>query len=61
MVENRFTRQGVSHSAMWCIGQAMHHIADGPIFSTPSGPGDFGPWRRWLALVVGWHHGLQLA
>ncbi len=34
------------------------NAADGPI---PFGPGAFGPWRRWLALVVGWHHGLQSA
>ena len=42
------------------IGQATQRSrwAD---MQPPFGPGAFGPWRRWLALVVGWHHGLQSA
>ena len=40
-------------SAMRCIGQASQTQPMGRFFPTPSGPGAFGPWRRWLALVVG--------
>ncbi len=49
------TRPGASRSAM---SGKRRNAADGPI---PFGPGAFGPWRRWLALVVEWHHGLQSA
>ena len=58
-------------SAMWVASGKRCNDADGPIFPTPigtkmlialmKGPGDFALRRRWLALVVGLHHGVQPA
>ena len=68
MVENRFTRLGAARCG---ASGKRRNDADGPIFPTPietivlmalmKGPGDFALWRRWLALVVRLHHGVQPA